>query len=230
MNDFLDRGGSERADQLVLQVGVADVEPERLHIRAIEVRAEPRSFQAAPEVALFARVAQPGDALAWRDRTQRAADRLSTADRTIVTPSPDNVPPQPPCERPSATLSLMPSTSTTVVCCDTQRVYVRALARLREPEVVAGRVAEAGVDAVRLLRRLLRELDAAALQLLVRPLAVVGREEEPAGGAPRDQVWSCRRVSSSKTGGPGMAISAIATSAGRARRRSASGSCPSRAR
>ena len=31
LHDLLDRGGSECADQLVLQVGVADVEPERLH-------------------------------------------------------------------------------------------------------------------------------------------------------------------------------------------------------
>src|SRR4051795_13429321 len=41
---------------------------------------------------------------------------------------------------------------------------------LRHAEVVARRVAETGVDAVRLLRRLLRELDAAALELLVAPL------------------------------------------------------------
>jgi hypothetical protein len=50
--------------------------------------------------------------------------------------------------------------------------------------VVSRRVAEAGVDAVQLLRRLLQELDAAALQLLVAGLDVVRGEEEaaPAGG------------------------------------------------
>src|SRR5262249_48202477 len=59
----------------------------------------------------------------------------------------------------------------------------KAAVRLRPLDhagVVAGRVTEAGVDAVRLLGRLLRELDAASLELLVRLPAVVRREEQPA--------------------------------------------------
>ena len=52
------------------------------------------------------------------------------------------------------------------------------LAGLHHPSRVAGRVAEAGVDAVRLLRRLLLELDAPVLELFVGALDVVGREEE----------------------------------------------------
>src|SRR4051794_22810886 len=59
---------------------------------------------------------------------------------------------------------------------------------LHHPEVVAGRVAEAGVDAVRLLRRLLQELDAALLELVVALLDVVGGEEEAARRALGEQV------------------------------------------
>src|SRR4051794_20760467 len=57
---------------------------------------------------------------------------------------------------------------------------------LRQPDAVARRVAEARVDAVRHLGRLLGELDATRRQLLVRLHRVVGGEEdraaEPLGG------------------------------------------------
>src|SRR5919198_625321 len=59
---------------------------------------------------------------------------------------------------------------------------------LRQAEVVPGDVAEAGVDAVRLLRRLLGEFDAAALQLFVGLLRVVGREEEATRRSLRQQI------------------------------------------
>src|SRR4029079_19277530 len=49
---------------------------------------------------------------------------------------------------------------------------------LREPDVVARRVAEARVDAVRTVLGLVDELDAAALELLVGGAAVVRGEEE----------------------------------------------------
>src|SRR5690242_914900 len=61
------------------------------------------------------------------------------------------------------------------------------LGALDEAHVVAGRVAEARVDAVRLLRGLLAELDAARGELLVRAAAVVRREEQPARDALRRQ-------------------------------------------
>jgi hypothetical protein len=51
-------GRTERADQLVLQVRDAHEETESLHIRASEVGAEAGSLEAAPEVALFCRVAE----------------------------------------------------------------------------------------------------------------------------------------------------------------------------
>jgi hypothetical protein len=49
----------------------------------------------------------------------------------------------------------------------TQPQFPIALLRLRDPKVVAGNVAEPGADAVGLLCRLLRDLDAAILELLV---------------------------------------------------------------
>src|SRR5215207_7959003 len=64
----------------------------------------------------------------------------------------------------------------------------RDLAPLREPDVVAGRVAERRVDPVRPLLGLLDELDAAALELLVGSAAVVGRQEDRPGGALRRQA------------------------------------------
>src|ERR687898_2624786 len=57
-----------------------------------------------------------------------------------------------------------------------------ALLGLDHAEIVPRLVAEAGVDSVRLLNGLLQEVDAAALELLVRGLDVIGREEEPAAG------------------------------------------------
>src|SRR5829696_1446054 len=59
---------------------------------------------------------------------------------------------------------------------------------LHHPDLVAGRVPKPGVDPVRLLRRLLGELDAAALELLVARLAILRREEEAAGRALGDDV------------------------------------------
>src|SRR4051812_16646352 len=52
---------------------------------------------------------------------------------------------------------------------------------LREAQVVARRVAERRVDAVRTLLGRIDELDAAALELLVGRPAVVGGEEDGAG-------------------------------------------------
>jgi hypothetical protein len=56
VDDLLDGGGPQCADQLVLQVGDADVEAEPFLIGAREVGAEAGSLEAAPEVALLAGV------------------------------------------------------------------------------------------------------------------------------------------------------------------------------
>src|SRR5262249_21874943 len=59
---------------------------------------------------------------------------------------------------------------------------------LHHAELVAGGIAEAGVDAVGLLGRLLRELDAARRELVVAGAAVLGGEEEAARRALGEQV------------------------------------------
>jgi hypothetical protein len=59
-DDALDRGGAGRADQFVLQVGGAHVEPQRLHLGAGSDRAEPAALQRVPEVTLLGGVAQAG--------------------------------------------------------------------------------------------------------------------------------------------------------------------------
>ena len=65
---------------------------------------------------------------------------------------------------------------------------------LGEAEAVARRVAEAAVDAVGLLGRLLGELDAARRHLLVGLHAVVGGEEQSPGEALRHEVRDLARV------------------------------------
>src|SRR3984885_14837675 len=60
LDDTLDRVGAEGADQLVLQVGDADEEAERLHVRPGQARAEPGPFESPPEVAFLRDVAQAG--------------------------------------------------------------------------------------------------------------------------------------------------------------------------
>ena len=58
VNDAFHCGGTESADQLVLQVCDAYVETTRFHIDASEVRAEAGPLEAAPEVALLCGVAE----------------------------------------------------------------------------------------------------------------------------------------------------------------------------
>ncbi len=58
LDDPLDRRGSERTDQLVFKIRVADEEPELLQVGAREVGAEARPLEAAPEVALLAGVTE----------------------------------------------------------------------------------------------------------------------------------------------------------------------------
>ncbi len=58
LEDLLDRRDSEGADQLVLQIRVADEEPERLHVGAREVGTEARPLQASPEVAFLSGVTE----------------------------------------------------------------------------------------------------------------------------------------------------------------------------
>ena len=88
----------------------------------------------------------------------------------------------------------------------------RGLAHLRQPELVAGRIAERGVDAVRALLGRLGELEPARGELLVGGLRIVGREQDVPGPPLRHHAPDlvCRRASS--TGGPGIAFSSSETS------------------
>src|SRR5207245_830690 len=61
VEDGFDGGGTEGADQLVLQVCDTDVETQLLHIGAREVGAEARLLETAPEHFLLAHVTQTGD-------------------------------------------------------------------------------------------------------------------------------------------------------------------------
>src|SRR5262249_28420518 len=58
VDDLLHRVNPERSDQLVLEVRVAHVEPERLHVLAREAGRDAGAFKAAPEVALLTDIAQ----------------------------------------------------------------------------------------------------------------------------------------------------------------------------
>src|SRR5712692_2208267 len=63
-----------------------------------------------------------------------------------------------------------------------QLVSLRRRGRLREADVVAERVAQPAVDPVRALRRLLRKLDPATVELFVGLAAIVVAEEQVTTG------------------------------------------------
>src|SRR4051812_49252562 len=78
---FLHGWGTEAADQLVLQVPVAHEEAELLHLGAVEVGTEAGALERAPELALLARVGEPGQPYA---RAARAVERQVAADRVCA--------------------------------------------------------------------------------------------------------------------------------------------------
>ena len=83
-DDLLDGGHTECADQLVLEVRVADEEAERFQIGACELRAEPGVLERALEVALFPDVTQsrqPDPGVVTPEPAQEAADLLRASDR-----------------------------------------------------------------------------------------------------------------------------------------------------
>src|SRR6266852_2157115 len=60
VDDLFHDGGTEGANQLVLQVGDADIETESLHLGARQLGAEAGELETALEVALFSGVAHTG--------------------------------------------------------------------------------------------------------------------------------------------------------------------------
>jgi len=82
LDDLFHTGGTEAADQLVLQVGDAHIEPECLHLDATEVGAEAGPLQTAPEVGLLTGVTQARQPDVQAPRTeqlQEASDVAGTA-------------------------------------------------------------------------------------------------------------------------------------------------------
>jgi len=77
VEDRFHGGGTERADQLILQVCHAHVETERFHIGATEVGAEAGPLETAPEVAFLSGVTearQPDIKPLRTEEIQEAAD------------------------------------------------------------------------------------------------------------------------------------------------------------
>jgi hypothetical protein len=84
LDDLFHSDGTKAADQLVLQVDDADVEPECLHLGATKVGAEAGPLQTAPEVALLAGVTQARQSDVQARRTEQlkeASDVPGTAHR-----------------------------------------------------------------------------------------------------------------------------------------------------
>ncbi len=84
VDDVFDRGGTECADQLFLEIRDAHVETQLLHLRAREVEAEAGPLEAALEVPLLAGVIkarQPDVETLRAEPIQELADRLRASDR-----------------------------------------------------------------------------------------------------------------------------------------------------
>ena len=84
LENLFHRGGTERADQLILQVCDTHVETERFHIGTTEVGAEAGPLEPAADVALLPGVTQPGQGEvqpAGAEQPQVAPDAPGTAHR-----------------------------------------------------------------------------------------------------------------------------------------------------
>jgi hypothetical protein len=84
LDDLFHSGGTNAADQLLLQVGDADVETECFHVGATKVGTEAGLLQTAPEVGRLASVTQAGKPNVQAPRTEQlkeASDVPCTAHR-----------------------------------------------------------------------------------------------------------------------------------------------------
>jgi hypothetical protein len=84
LDDLLDDGAAESTDQLLLEILVADIEPQRLHVGACEVGAESGPLEASTKLGFLGGVAETGDPHAQplgAVALQEAPDGLGTADR-----------------------------------------------------------------------------------------------------------------------------------------------------
>jgi hypothetical protein len=113
-DDLLHGGRTDGADQLVLQVDLADVEAEPFHLGASEVGAETGPLETAPEVTLLRRVAEACEREVESPRAEpieEPSDCLRAPDRHDGDALGAKIPAA--ARGPSATRSLIPSTSTT---------------------------------------------------------------------------------------------------------------------
>ena len=84
VHDLFHSGGTESADQLVLEVCDADIEPQPFHRRPREVGAEAGPLETALELALFGGVAETSQLhvrTVRAEKIQEVSDRLRTSDR-----------------------------------------------------------------------------------------------------------------------------------------------------
>lgn len=84
VDDLLHGGGAESADQLLLEIGVAHVEAQPLHLVARELGAETGSVESTAEVFHLGGVAEtrePEVEPLWAVQIEESSDRLRTADR-----------------------------------------------------------------------------------------------------------------------------------------------------
>jgi TfoX N-terminal domain len=75
---------ADRPDELVLEVGIADVEAEAFHVVSCQVRPEAGPFETAPEFTLLSGIAKAGEREVQSPRAeplQEPSDRLCAADR-----------------------------------------------------------------------------------------------------------------------------------------------------
>ena len=97
-DDLLDARRAERADQLVLQVGDANEEPELLHVRAREVGTKAGTLERAAKHRLLAGVAEAGDPWAVHsgaELLQEGSDAVRSSERNDPYSSPLEVHPAP---------------------------------------------------------------------------------------------------------------------------------------
>ena len=76
--------GSQRSHELVLEVGVADEEPQRLEVRPTQVRPQASTLEAVRERAFLACVAEAGELhveSARAESPESVTDRVCAADR-----------------------------------------------------------------------------------------------------------------------------------------------------
>jgi hypothetical protein len=80
VDDLFHAGATERADELILEVGLAHVEPERFQLGAIDGRSDSAALECAPERVFLPGIAETGDLDAGLDVPEGVTERMSSSD------------------------------------------------------------------------------------------------------------------------------------------------------